>query len=78
VRSEERQWLAELHRLRGVFLAAMGADENLIEASFDKAIRIARELRSVPLVTRAEASLAEYRHQKTTGPDERRLRLRPC
>ena len=26
-RSEERQWSAELHRLRGVFLAAMGADE---------------------------------------------------
>jgi adenylate cyclase len=77
-RSEERQWLAELHRLRGVFLAAIGAEEIQIEASFDKAIRIARELKSVPLVTRAEASLAEYRHQKTTGPDERRLRLRPC
>jgi hypothetical protein len=25
--SEERWWCAELHRLRGVFLAAMGADE---------------------------------------------------
>ena len=25
-RSEERWWCAELHRLRGVFLAAMGAD----------------------------------------------------
>ena len=77
-RSEERQWSAELRRLRGVFLAAMGADENAIEASFDKAIRIAREQKSVPLVTRAEASLAEYRHQKTTGSHGRRLRLRPC
>jgi tetratricopeptide (TPR) repeat protein len=77
-RSEERQWSAELRRLRGVFLAAMGADENAIEASFDKAIRIARELKSVPLATRAEASLAEYRHQKTTGSHGRRLRLRPC
>jgi tetratricopeptide (TPR) repeat protein len=77
-RSEERQWSAELRRLRGVFLAAMGADENAIGASFDKAIRIAREQKSVPLVTRAEASLAEYRHQKTTGSHGRRLRLRPC
>jgi len=77
-RSEERQWSAELRRLRGVFLAAMGADENAIEASFDKAIRIAREQKSVPLVTRAEASLAEYRHQKRTGSHGRRLRLRPC
>ena len=77
-RSEERQWSAELRRLRGVFLAAMGADENAIEAFFDKAIRIAREQKSVPLATRAEASLAEYRRQKTTGSHGRRLRLRPC
>ena len=41
-RSEERQWCAELHRLRGVFLAAIGADETQIEASFCEAIRIAR------------------------------------
>ncbi len=77
-RSEERQWSAELRRLRGVFLAAMGADENAIEASFDKAIRIAREQKSIPLVTRAEASLAEYRHQKTMESHGGRLRLRPC
>jgi serine/threonine protein kinase/tetratricopeptide (TPR) repeat protein len=77
-RSEERQWSAELRRLRGVFLTALGADENLIEASFDKAIRIARELKSLPLTTRAEASFAEYRHRKTTGSHGRRLRLRPC
>jgi hypothetical protein len=40
-RSEERWWCAELQRLRGVFLAAMGADESQIEASFCTAIRIA-------------------------------------
>ena len=32
-RSEERWWCAELHRLRGVFLATIGADEAKIEAS---------------------------------------------
>jgi hypothetical protein len=32
---------AELHRLRGVFLATLGADETQIEASFCKAVRIA-------------------------------------
>jgi hypothetical protein len=63
-RSEERWWCAELHRLRGVFLAALGADETQIEASFCEAIRIAREQKSVSLEKRAEASYAEYRDRK--------------
>ena len=33
-RLEERWWCAELHRLRGVFLAAIGADETEIETAF--------------------------------------------
>src|SRR4029077_905831 len=40
-RSEERWCSAELQRLRGVFLAALGADEAQIDASFCEAIRIA-------------------------------------
>jgi hypothetical protein len=32
-RSGMRSWSAELHRLRGVFLAAMGAEEVQIEAA---------------------------------------------
>lgn len=35
--SGERWWCAELHRLRGVFLAALGVDETQIEASFGEA-----------------------------------------
>jgi tetratricopeptide (TPR) repeat protein len=46
-RFEERRWCAELHRLRGVFLAAMGAEETQIEASFCEAIRIAKEQKSI-------------------------------
>ena len=42
-RSEERWWCAELHRLRGAFLTAIGADETQIEASFCTAIRTAKE-----------------------------------
>jgi tetratricopeptide (TPR) repeat protein len=41
-RSEGRWWCAELHRLRGVFLATMGADQAEIEASFRAAISTAR------------------------------------
>ena len=41
-KSEERWWCAELHRLRGVFLATLGADKTQIEASFCAAIRIAK------------------------------------
>jgi serine/threonine protein kinase/predicted ATPase len=63
-RSEERWWCAELHRLRGVFLAAMGADKAQVEASFDAAMRTAREQRSTSLAARAEATYAEYRSRK--------------
>jgi predicted ATPase len=65
--NEERWCSAELHRLRGVFLAAMGGEETRIEASFCEAIRIAKEQKSVSLEKRAEATYAEYRRQKTAG-----------
>jgi adenylate cyclase len=74
-RSEERFWCAELHRLRGVFLAAMGADETQIEASFNGAISIAKEQKSVSLEKRAEGTYAEYRRQKGSGPVGHRFRL---
>jgi predicted ATPase len=64
-RFENRYWSAELHRFRGIFLAAMGAAETEAEASFREAIRFAREQKSVSLEKRAEASYAEYRRQKT-------------
>ena len=63
-RTQERECFAELHRLRGAFLAAMGAEEAQIEASFCEAIRIAKEQKSVSLQKRAEASHAEYRRRK--------------
>ena len=67
-RSEERWWCAELHRLRAVFLTAMGAEENLIEASFCAAVRTANEQKSVSLEKRAEATYAEYRRLKANVP----------
>jgi tRNA A-37 threonylcarbamoyl transferase component Bud32 len=77
-RSEERWWCAELHRLRGVFLTAMGADEAQIEASFSEAIRIAKEQKSVSLAKRAEATYAEYRRQKASGSGGQGFRLPLC
>jgi tetratricopeptide (TPR) repeat protein len=74
-RFEQRWWSAELHRLRGVFLAAMGADEPQIEASFCAAIRIAREQKSVSLGKRAEGTYAEYRRQKANASGGREFRL---
>jgi predicted ATPase len=74
-RSEERWWWAELHRLRGVFLAAIGANEAQIEASFCEAIRIAKEQKSVSLGKRAESTYAEYRRQKATASGGRGFRL---
>jgi tetratricopeptide (TPR) repeat protein len=74
-RSEERWWSAEMHRLRGVFLAAIGAEEAEIETSFREAIRIAREQKSISLTKRAEASCAEYRRQKASASGGRGFRL---
>ena len=66
---------AELHRLRGVFLATLGADETQIEASFCEAIRIAREQKSISLENRAEATYAEYRSQKASASGGCNFRL---
>jgi hypothetical protein len=74
-RFENRYWSAELHRLRAVFLAALGAEETQIEASFCEAIRIAKEQKSVSLEKRAEATYAEYRCQKARIPGAQGFRL---
>jgi predicted ATPase len=77
-RSEERWWSAELHRLRGVFLATLGAEDARIEASFCEAINTAKQQKSVSLEKRAEATYAEYRRQKASGSGGRGLRLPLC
>jgi hypothetical protein len=74
-RFELRWWSAELHRLRGVFLATMGAEETQIAASFREAIRIAKEQKSISLEKRAEATYAEYRRQKANASGGRGIRL---
>jgi hypothetical protein len=74
-RFEVRWWCAELHRLRGVFLTAMGADETRIDVSFFEAVRIAKEQKSVSLEKRAEGTYAEYRRQKASASGGRRFRL---
>jgi adenylate cyclase len=74
-RFEQRYFSAELHRLRGVFLATLGADETQIEASFREAIRIAKKQKSVSRERRAEATYAEYRRQKATASEGRGFRL---
>ncbi len=66
---------AGLHRLRGVFLATLGAEETKIEASFCEAIRIAKEQKSVSLGKRAEATYAEYCRQKANASEGRGFRL---
>ena len=72
-RFEGRWWSGELHRLRGVFLAALGADETEIEASFREAIRTAKQQKSVSFAMRAEASYAEYRSRSKPQIDPKRL-----
>ena len=77
-RFQRRVWCVELHRLRGVFLAAMGAEETQIEAAFCEAIRIAREQKSISLEKRAEGTYTEYRRQKASASAGRGFRLPLC
>jgi hypothetical protein len=76
-----------LHRLRGVFLTAIGADSSQIEASFCAAVRIAKEqksteapfhVRHVPGATvplRRQAGSSASGHQRSSPPsDDRRVR----
>jgi hypothetical protein len=72
---QQRVSSAELHRLRGVFLTAIGADEAQIDASFCAAIKTAKEQKSVSLAARAEASYADYCRQNTSASGGRGFRL---
>ena len=74
-RSEARWWSAELHRLRGVFLATIAGDEIEIESSFREATLIARQQKSTSLARRAQATLAEYRRQKAGASGDHEFRL---
>jgi serine/threonine protein kinase/tetratricopeptide (TPR) repeat protein len=69
VEGRQKDCSSELHRLRGVFLAAIGADETQTEAAFCAAIRIAKEQKSISLAKRAEATYGEYRRQKGRAID---------
>jgi predicted ATPase len=75
---EQRTWCAELHRLRGILLTAIGAEGTRIDASFCAAIRNAKEQKSISLAKRAEATYAEYRRKKTRAPGRQCFRLPLC
>jgi hypothetical protein len=74
-RFEQRIYFAELYRLRGILLATLGAEEAQIEASFCKAVDIAREQKSISVAKSAEAIYAEYRRQKANASEGRGVRL---
>ena len=74
-RSGERSWLGELHRLQGVFLTAIGADETQIDASFCAAINTAQEQKSMALARRAVGTYAQYRRQNASASEGRGFRL---
>ena len=74
-RSEARSWCAELNRLRGVFLAALGAEDAEIENSLCAAISTAKQQKSISLEKRAEATYAEYPRQKVNPSGGREVRL---
>jgi tetratricopeptide (TPR) repeat protein len=74
-RTGGRAICAELHRLSGVFLAAIGADEVKIEASLCEALTIARKQKSISLEKRAEATYGKFRRQRAKATGGRGFRL---
>jgi class 3 adenylate cyclase/tetratricopeptide (TPR) repeat protein len=73
---EERIYIPELLRLRGELRAAAGADAATVEASFNEAIALAREIGTKLVELRATTGLARFlaRHGRT---DEARGLLGP-
>ncbi len=63
--TDEREWEAELHRLKGDLLLAQGADSAAIEACFEEAVEVATAQHTRSLQLRATVSLA--RLLKTQG-----------
>ena len=57
------------HRFRGVFLAATGANETEVEATFSAAIRTAREQKSISLEKRAEGTYAIHMQKRGRQED---------
>ena len=57
-------WCAELSRLRAILLIELGAEETRIEEAFSKALKIAKQQKSVALAARAEAAYEKYQQQK--------------
>jgi hypothetical protein len=74
-RFEHRNTFSQLYRLRGVFLAAIGAEETQVAGSFRAAVTIAREQKSILLEKCAEETHAEYRRQSASVPGGRGIRL---
>ena len=55
-----RLWEAETRRIRGEFLAALGAPADEVEAELQRALEVARRQGAVSLELRAATSLAHY------------------
>ena len=70
-RFEERGWSAELQRLRGVFLAAVGADETQVEASAlagTTRVRLSRVSLNVVIMPNTAQKLVPNNSQSDTLP----------
>ena len=74
-KSDERWFFAELHRLHGLFLVAVGGTANRIEDLFRSAISTAKQQKSLSLEKRAEATYAEYCRQKASASGGHAFRL---
>jgi hypothetical protein len=63
-----RTWAAEARRLRGEFLAALGAPAGQVEAELERAVATARRQGARMLELRAAASLLRQRLDRDPGP----------
>ena len=66
-----RVWHAEIHRLRGEFLAALGGPASEVDAAFERAFQVAQRQGAQALALRAATSLVRHRVACGHGPDAR-------
>ena len=69
----DRQWEAELHRVRGELLLRRGADDSQVEACFDRAIEIARRQQAKSFELRTAMSRARWLRTQGKTAKARRL-----
>jgi DNA-binding SARP family transcriptional activator/class 3 adenylate cyclase len=69
----ERQWEAELYRIQGDLRALAAADDDMVEASYQRALQVARRQQDCAFELRAALGLGRLRQRQGRAAEARQL-----